>query len=65
MLKTIFNFRGTDYQVNKIPENYANLGQAAAKICEMHMRWQGKKQWDENDAHSKFRFSVQKSNRPE
>ena len=43
MLQTIFNFRGTDYKVNRIPESYDNLEQAANMTRNSHLARIGEK----------------------
>ena len=43
MLQTIFNFRGTDYKVNCIPESYDNLEQAANMTRNSHLSRTGEK----------------------
>ena len=52
MLQTIFNFRGTDYKVNRIPESYSNLESAADMTRNSHLARIG-----ENKSHNeKIKF---------
>ena len=57
MLMTVFNFRGTDFKGNRIPESFQHLSQAAHTIRSQFLK-QEKKNSSQNDVQFSFSYTT-------